>query len=119
MSNEILESDWKLLWEVQPVALGRFCDRVLAEVGRMAAASPKTGHARYLEVIALLKARDRELAIAFDDMRRSTAFRQLVSIRSLGLLTEEEFTRFSPELRGAVESLCGRGHEQNRTAGDP
>ena len=58
-------------------------------------------------MFALLRRRDRELAEAFDDARRSAACRQLAVIRSHGLLTEEEFARFSPEARAAVQAWLG------------
>jgi hypothetical protein len=118
MPREILESDWKHFRKVRPMALGRFCDRVLAEVGRIAAAGGKSSHERYLEVFSLLQERDRELGNAFNNPRRSSAFYQLVSMRSLDLLAEEEFGGFSPELHAAVAALCGPEQGQDRTAED-
>jgi hypothetical protein len=47
------------------------------------------------------------LAQAFNDPRRSTAWLQLAIIRSRGLLTDEEFDRFSPETQGAVQVFLG------------
>lgn len=98
------ESDWKLFRELRVVALDRFCLRVLSEISRIAEDGDKTGHERYLAVFKRLKERDRELADAFDDPRRSTALRQLVCLRSQALLTEEEFAQFSAETRGSVET---------------
>jgi hypothetical protein len=40
---------------------------------------------------------------AFNDFRRSTALQQLLLINSLGLLTEEDLARFTPETRQFVE----------------
>jgi hypothetical protein len=37
MTREINESDWKLLRQFQPLALERFCQRVLAEVEQLTA----------------------------------------------------------------------------------
>jgi hypothetical protein len=107
MAREISESDWKLFRQLHPVALERFCERVLSEVGRLASDTGKSAHERYVAVFQLLQRRDKELAEAFDDLRRSTAWRQLAIIRSRGLLTEEEFARFSPETRGAVQVFLG------------
>jgi hypothetical protein len=105
MPLTIPESDWKRFRQLHPIALERFCQRVLAEVEKLTSATDKTSHERYLAVFQLIKRRDRELANAFDDMRRSTALRQLACIRSHELLTEEEMARFSPETRGAVQGL--------------
>ena len=62
-------------------------------------------HERYLNIYRLLKRRDRELADAFNGPRRSTAVQQPTVIYSQGLLSEEEFARFSPETRSAVDSF--------------
>ncbi len=107
MSRAIPESDWKLFRELRVTALERFCERVLAEVGRVAAQQGKGSHLRYLEVFDLIRRRDKELADAFNDPRRSTALLQLTSILSHGLLTEEEVARLSPETRELVQSLVG------------
>jgi hypothetical protein len=103
MERGIYEPDWKLFRQLQPLALDRFCQRVLAEVSRLAADTDQSSHQRYLAVFKLLKERDEQLADAFNDPRRSTALVQLARMRSQGLLTGEEFARFSPETRASVQ----------------
>ncbi len=105
MSPTISESDWKLFRQLHPIALERFCQRVLSEIDRLASDTIKTGHERYLAVFKLIERRDRELANAFNDLRRSTALQQLACIQSHELLTEEEMSRFNPETRDAVQFL--------------
>jgi hypothetical protein len=105
MERGIHESDWKIFRLLQPLALDRFCQRVLAEVGRLAADAEKGHHDRYLAVFKLLQRRDKELADAFNGPRRSTALVQLARIQFHELLSAEEFARFSPETRTSVESL--------------
>jgi hypothetical protein len=78
---------------------------VLAEVGRLASNAKKSQHERYLAVYKLLRHRDEGLADAFNDMRRSTAIVQLAGIQYHDLLSAEEFARFTPETRAAVESF--------------
>jgi hypothetical protein len=97
------ESEWKLFRQLQAVALERFCERVLSEVGRLAADTRKNHHERYLAVFKLMERRDKELADAFNNPRRSTALLQLARLQGLGLLTDEEFARFSPETRASVQ----------------
>ena len=109
MSDEIPEADWKTFRELRTVALERFCERVLAELVKLATDSPGSNHERYLAVYQLIKKRDKELAGAFDDFRRSTAVRQIAIIQSRGLWTEEELARFSAETRAAAEFLMGLG----------
>jgi hypothetical protein len=101
------ESEWKLFRRLREVALDRFCQRVLSEICTLAADPGKGNHERYLAVFRLVKRRDKELANAFDDPRRSTALRQLACIRSLELLTEDEFAGFRPETRDSVRVLLG------------
>jgi hypothetical protein len=109
VSREILEADWKLLRQLKDLALERFCQRVLDEIGRLAADGTQTSHQRYLAVFKFIERRDRELADAFDGLRRSTAFRQLACMQSHGLFTDEERARFSPETRAVVRLFLGEG----------
>ncbi len=105
MASEIKESDWKVFRELRETALDRFCWRALDEIQRVSADSTRSTHQRYLAVYELIRRRDRELAATFDDPRRSTAFLQLLSIQSQGLLTEEEMGRFSQEIREALSRI--------------
>ena len=109
MMRDIPEPDWRLLRQLSPIALERFCRRVLDEVaGLTADDGRRSNHARYLALYDLIKERDKELAVTFDDLRRSTGFLRLADIRHRELLTDEEFARFSPETRDAVQLLLGR-----------
>src|SRR5256885_2298627 len=103
MVREITEADWKVFRSLHPIALERFCERVLAEVGEALNNSGQSAQERYLSVYRLVKRRDKELAEAFSDLRRSTARMYIMLIRSRGLWTEEEFGRFSAEMREAVD----------------
>ena len=105
MERAFPEPDWKLFRRLQPVALERFCQRVLDELARVAADPRTSSHERYLAAYRLLRRRDEELAEAFNDSRRSTALVQLARIRAGELLTEEEFARFSPETRASVQAF--------------
>ncbi len=106
--REIKEPDWKVLRRVHPLALERFCERVLAEIGRVSRDGPTSHHARYLQIFRILQQRDREMAL-FDNPRRSHALTMLAQIRSQGLLTENEFSSLSPETRGAIQMPLGAG----------
>lgn len=101
--DRIPESDWKIFKELHKLALERYCQRVIDELVNVAADGGKSHHERYLALFRLIRDRDKELAGAFDEFRRSTAVLQLSLIKSLGLLTDEEFTRFSPETRRQVD----------------
>jgi hypothetical protein len=103
----ISEPDWKLFRRLQPVALDRFCQRVLAEIDHIASDADATHHERYLAIFQCIKQRDKEMANAFDDPRRSTAIYQLAYMQSQALLTPEEMSNFSVDIRDAVSLLLG------------
>jgi hypothetical protein len=105
MSPEIKESDWKVLRELLPIALERFSGRVLDEIRGITSTRNKSAHDRFVDTSKLIQKRKREMADAFDDLRRSTAFLRLLAIQSHELLTNEEMERFSPEMRERLRSL--------------
>jgi len=53
--------------------------------------------------------RDKEVASAFDDFRRSTAIFQIAIIRKLGVITDEELGRFSESTRASLQHFWGYG----------
>lgn len=103
--RDIPESDWKQLWQLHPLAMDRFCQRILSELAQLASDATMNPHERYLAVFDLISRRNDELADGFDDMRRSTALMRLTRIKSHGLLTADEFGRFSESTRNAVEAI--------------
>src|SRR5215470_1693589 len=105
MMRQIKESDWKIFKPLREIALDRFCQRTLSEIDRISEDTTKGAHEKYLEIYALLRSRDKEIAQIFDSLRRSTAYYQILAIKRFELLTEEEFARFSEETRGLITSL--------------
>jgi hypothetical protein len=103
----IAEADWKVLRRVHPLALERYCERVLAEIERVTHNSAQSTHQRYLEIFTIIEQRDREMSSIFNDPKRSNALTMLARIRAAGMLTEDEFSSLSPETRSAVELLLG------------
>ena len=105
--STIAETDWKVLRRVHPLALERYCERVLAEIERVLHNSAQSTHQRYLDIFKIIEQRDREMASIFNDPKRSNALTMLARIRSDGLLTEDEFSGLSQETRSAIELLLG------------
>ena len=105
MGREIKDSDWKIFRRLHPVALDRFCRRVIEEINHATSNCDENYHERHLEVSRLIMDRNDEMARAFDDLRRSNAFILLANIRESQLLTDEEFSEFSSEAREAVELI--------------
>ena len=103
----IAEADWKVLRRLHPLALERFCERVLTEIERVMDISTQSAHQRYLGIFQIIEQRDREVASIFNDPKRSNALTMLARIRSEGLLTEDEFSSFTSETRAAIQLLLG------------
>jgi len=100
--SDFSERDWKLLRELKPVALDRFCDRILRRAAAITTEPGLTNHQRYIKMWDLIQEQNEEMALAFDDLRRSTAFLKILQIHRIGLFTEEEFAGFSEQTRKQV-----------------
>jgi hypothetical protein len=95
------------LRDLRPIALDRFCGRILAEIGEVSADASRSNHERYRAIWELLRRRDDEIADGFNDVRRSTMVMRLCALRRLDLLTDEEFARLTEETRDAVQTILG------------
>ena len=102
MSREIKEADWKLLRQLHSVALERYCERVVSEIAQLSGDNAQGFHQRYLEIFTIIERRDKEIAETFNDLRRSTALFRIAAFHARGLLTPDEFSRFSDETRSII-----------------
>lgn len=102
MRGTISEPDWRIFRELHRIALGRLCERILAESRNAMEQPGKSAHERYLDLFELIRNRNHDVARAFDDFRRSTALLQLGIIHSMGLLTSDELRRFSPQAQEII-----------------
>jgi hypothetical protein len=103
--SDFPEQDWKLLRELKPVTLERLCGRILLRASEIATSSSGTNHQRYLKVWGMIQKQNEEVAITFDDHRRSTAILKILQIHRRDLFTEEEFARFSEETQKRVLAM--------------
>ena len=84
----------------------RFCRNVLDELDNVLRSSDQSAHERYIKIYGLVERRDKELARAFNDFRRSTAIMQLMIMRSMRLLTDDEMRRFTEETQKHIDALA-------------
>jgi hypothetical protein len=105
MSVTIPEADWRVFRSLHPIWVDRFCKRLNDELLRTLSDDSRDAHEKYLAAYKLMQKRDKEIANAFDDFRRSTAFVQIAIIRKLGVITDDEFGRFSESLRALLQHL--------------
>ena len=99
MNHPILESDWKVFRSLHPVALERFCKRVLDEAAAITGDNNRTHHQGYLALFELIENRNEEIARMFDELKRSTAKLHMLMLHQEELLTDAEIGRFSPEFQ--------------------
>lgn len=104
----VSEADWKTLRRLKPLVLERLCESILSECVGLASSRNGSAHERYLELFKLIRQRDEELGVAFDDMRRSTAIFSLIAMYRMGLLIPSEFSQFSSEARKSVLHALGQ-----------
>ena len=109
MTQEIAESDWKRFRQLHPVALERFCQIILGEIGRVNSDSSRSFHQRYLDIYKIIEHRDKEISRLFNDLRRSSALMHIAAIHGRGLITDAELDGFSQELVHVVKSLVHDG----------
>lgn len=112
-----IEREWRTFKEVRERALARFYDRTLAEFTKVIdPASGGSGKDRYHRLYKRVRKRDRELANAFDDFRRSTYLQQLIIMCSMNLVTDEELARFHPQTQQSVKILLGNSENEEENA---
>ncbi|MBI4345247.1 MAG: peptide ABC transporter substrate-binding protein [Elusimicrobia bacterium] len=99
--HEIPESDWKRLRHLKEIALDRLCERILVEVAASCDVSGSR-HERFLDVFSRVQDGNAEIAMIFDNLRRSNAISRLGLMRAHKLMTGDEFCGFSEETRKAA-----------------
>ena len=97
--RDISETDWKTFKRLREHALERFSQRIIEESRAICSDPSTSAHARYVRLYQLVQQRDRELASAFDDPRRSTEAKCFRQMRHLGLVTDEELAELSPQFQ--------------------
>ncbi len=81
---------------LQPVILDRYCQSIISEIDRIGKQAEISNHDKYLEIFRLMKKHDREIALLFDNTRRSNAIEQLVVLKSRGLIENEDLYLLTP-----------------------
>ncbi|HEX7037445.1 MAG TPA: hypothetical protein VF210_16860 [Pseudomonadales bacterium] len=101
--GHVPEADWKVFRRLRVDALERFCGNVLNRISELAAEPGKSKHERYLAVFEEIERSERQLAMAFDDPRRSRMIEQLRIMVGLGLIDDEELGELSEDTRHRVQ----------------
>ena len=104
---KISERDWKVFKKVREAALERFCESAVADLAAVCSDGTRSVCDRYRAAGELMHKRDREMADAFDDLRRLTAIPQLVLMHTRGLVSAGDMKLFSPEVQAIIAKIRG------------
>lgn len=105
MDHQVSESAWRDFRVLREEALRLLCERALSEVRAVLDAPGRSEHERFLDLLETVIDRNRDIARAFDNPRRSGIVGHLAAMRDLGLLTPELVARRGPEFRDLVSRV--------------
>jgi hypothetical protein len=87
MTQNIPESDWRVLRSIKTQAIERFCQRITIDIEKINTDPTITFHQKYLAIYSLIHEQDKDLAFIFNDLCRSNANIRLIAMRSHKLPT--------------------------------
>jgi len=99
------EKDWKIIRSMKDRLLDLACERILVKVSNVIDQDDFRVHTKYVKLWKLMKKEDKEIAAMFDEVKRSNAVHILALWRCNNLITDSEFSSFTPETRERVQSL--------------
>ena len=106
MIDKIKESDWKYLKKLKPILLERACANINKEAQLIL--ENKENRDQYQVYLAIYKhyeKKDDMIADCFNDYRRSTAKRRILSLVYYGIMSEDELQGFSDDTKEFVELM--------------
>ena len=103
--NRIPESDWKKLRAMKDDMINDACERILAKAESVIADRSKGSHGAYLALWQLLNTEDDQIALMFDDFKRSTAIFKLAAWKRHGLISDAALSEFSEGTREEVRAI--------------
>lgn len=99
------ERDWKKLRSIKDKLLQNACENILEEVENTIKGRGTESHKAYLALWKLMKKEDEEIALMFDDLKRSTAIYKLAAWKRNKLLTEDDLKEFSEETQSSIDFI--------------
>lgn len=108
MPEHLPEEDWKRWQHLAPVLLNRFCDSVVTNSEGFAKRN-LTGHEKFLELYRFVGEANENIAVVFDNRRRSSALLQIAAAVIRGIMSESELNSFSAETQERVRRIVGIG----------
>ena len=101
----IPEKDWKKLRAMKDTVLNIACERILEKVKRVIENKGNDNHKAYIELWEIMRLEDDEIALMFDDLKRSNAKIKLAAWKSNGLISDEDLKGFSEETQDSINII--------------
>ena len=103
--QNIPEKDWKQLKVLHDKLLTMACEKIFDEIEIMLKARKGKEHESYLKLWDFLQSEDKEIAIMFNDLKRSNAMLKLASWKRNNLLSEGDLKYFTDETQNYIKAL--------------
>jgi len=103
--SSVPEKDWKLFRKFQSDLTTKACELIFVKVEELAKNREGIEHKSYLDLYDLIQAEDAKIAEMFNNPTRNNILLKLVSLKSYGIFTEEQFQMFSQETQDIVASI--------------
>jgi hypothetical protein len=108
MSEHLPEQDWKRWQKLAPTLLNRFCDSVVENAAGFATGEA-SGHDKFLALYRFLGESNDDIAVVFDNRRRSSALFQIAAAVVRGIMSESELKSLSGETQERVRRIVAIG----------
>ncbi len=103
--HSIPERDWKVVKQLHPVLLQRYCQQVFQEVHALTEEDDCDYHDAYQALYDLVHKRNKAMRDLFDGLTRSKATLMVLAWKNNNLMTDEEFERFSEATQTLVNHI--------------
>ena len=108
MSEHLPEHDWKRWQQLAPTLLNRYCESVVANA-LASAARESSGHEKFQALYRFVDESNENIAIVFDNRRRSSALLQIAAAVIRGMMSESELNSFSEGTQARIRRIAGIG----------
>ena len=99
------EKDWKLMRSMKERLLDHACSRILTKIEQLIQNGSDSAHDTYLQVWKTLKSEDKDIAIMFDDLKRSNAILKLAIWKKYGIISDKEMKSFTEDTQERIRSF--------------
>ncbi|TYK64139.1 hypothetical protein [Colwellia echini] len=103
--SSVPEKDWKLFRKLQNDLTAKACELIFVKVEELAKKREGIEHQSYLDLYDLIQTEDAKITEMFNNPTRNNVLLKLVSLKSYGVFTEDEFKMFSQETQDSVVSI--------------